>query len=334
MKEIATSRRRWFDRKRLMGRRGRPGHRVRLPDGREARCPCGSPASTCASSSSPRGQAFGSSGAIAWATGTRWGGAGAVLLNVFLAVVLFAGVDKRTGRSRPGPAFWYSSPSSRSRPFLGVASSPRGSECLNVGAMTFVARGVPQLVETPAIALTYGLALCCVTTLLGVVATANAYGAIEKVVQRERRAVAAEARASESEARYRLITDSMSDLVALLDDAGRFLYASPSFERSAASTRRPCCAASASISSTPTTGGPRARPSRGRSPRGPREAPSAARGGTGRSAGSSGSSHGASKLGSEGRRRSRARRDWMARPRGSAGAGAEDDAPGRIRRRV
>ncbi|MGH7434662.1 MAG: PAS domain S-box protein, partial [Polyangiaceae bacterium] len=169
--------------------------------------------------------------AVAWATRTHWGGAAAVLLNAFLAVMLFAGVaaNRQLG---PGPAFVGFSL------FVAVATLPlRGviaagfASVLNVAAMTFVSRGVPQVVETPVIALTYGLALCFVTTLLGVVATTNAYGAIEKVVERERRAVAAEARASESEARYRLITDSMSDLVALLDEGSRFLYATPSFAR-------------------------------------------------------------------------------------------------------
>jgi signal transduction histidine kinase len=132
-------------------------------------------------------------GAIAWATRTRWGGAAAVLLNVFVAVVLFAGVAAN-GQIGPGPAFVGFSL------FVAVATLPlRGvivagvAGALNVAAMTFVARGVPQIVETPVIALTYGLALCCVTTLLGVVATTNAYDALEKVVERERRAVAAEA---------------------------------------------------------------------------------------------------------------------------------------------
>ncbi len=59
----------------------------------------------------------------------------------------------------------------------------------------------------------------------------NTRRALGQVVEREQRALAAEARAQESEARYRLITDSMSDLVALLDQRGRFLYASPSVER-------------------------------------------------------------------------------------------------------
>src|SRR5581483_3291477 len=150
---------------------------------------------------------------------------------VFLALMIFAGVAAN-GQIGPGPAFVGFSL------FVAVATLPlRGvvaagiAGVLNVAAMSFVARGVPQIIETPVIAFTYGLTLCCVTTLLGIVATTNTYGAIEKVVERERRAVAAEARASESQALYRLITDSMSDLVALLDEEGRFLYASPSFER-------------------------------------------------------------------------------------------------------
>jgi signal transduction histidine kinase len=131
-------------------------------------------------------------GAIAWATRTRWGGLAAALLNVFLAAVLFAGVAAN-GQIGPGPAFVGFSL------FVAVATLPlRGviaagvAGALNVAAMSFVARGVPQIEETPAIALTYGLALCIVTTLLGVVATTNARAAIEQLVERERRAVAAE----------------------------------------------------------------------------------------------------------------------------------------------
>jgi PAS domain S-box-containing protein len=154
-----------------------------------------------------------------------------VALNAFLHAMIFAGVvvNKQIG---PGPAFVGFSL------FVAAATLPlRGVliagvvGVLNVVAMWAICRQEPQLAEPPGVAVTYGLTLCGVTTLLSVVQSINARRTLEQVVERERRALAAEARAHESESRYRLITDNTSDLVALLDQGGRFLYASPSFER-------------------------------------------------------------------------------------------------------
>jgi PAS domain S-box-containing protein len=170
-------------------------------------------------------------GGCAWAARRRQGAVAAAVFNALLALVLFAGVAVN-GQIGPGPAFVGFSL------FVAVATLPIEGVvaagllgAVNVGAMCFVARGAVQLAETPAVALTYGLTLCFVATALSVVQTRNTRRALTQVVDREQRAVAAEARASESEARYRLITDNMSDLVALLDEGARFIYASPSFER-------------------------------------------------------------------------------------------------------
>jgi PAS domain S-box-containing protein len=170
-------------------------------------------------------------GACAWGARTREGPWAAVAFNAVLAAVLFAGVaaNRQIG---PGPAFVGFSlfVAVGTLPLEGViAAGVLGA--LNVAAMCYVAWGEVQLAEPPGAALTYGLVLCFVTTTLSVVQNKNARRALEQVVEREQRAMTAEARASESEARYRLITDSMSDLVALLDEQGRFAYASPSFER-------------------------------------------------------------------------------------------------------
>jgi PAS domain S-box-containing protein len=170
-------------------------------------------------------------GACAWASCKSGGPRAAIAFNVLLAAALFAGVAAN-GQIGEGPALVAFSL------FVAVATLPvQGvvaagiAGALNVAAMCWVARDVPQLAETYAIALTYGLALCVVTTLMGLVAMANMRRAFVKVVEREQRAAAGEARASESEALYRLITEGRSDLVALLDEDGRFVYASPSFGR-------------------------------------------------------------------------------------------------------
>jgi PAS domain S-box-containing protein len=155
----------------------------------------------------------------------------APLVNALLAVLLFAGVavNRQIG---PGPAFVGFSLFVAAATFTlrgvilgGVVGA------ITISGMAFVSWEEPQLAVKPAMALAYGLSLCCVTTLLSVVQAINSRRALAQVVEREQRARAAEERAHESEARYRLTTDNMSDLIALLDDRGRVLYASPSFER-------------------------------------------------------------------------------------------------------
>jgi two-component system cell cycle sensor histidine kinase/response regulator CckA len=155
----------------------------------------------------------------------------APLLNVIFSLVLFSGVavNRQIG---PGPAFVGFSlfAASATLPIRGVIVAGIAGALTIVG-MTAVAWNEPQLAVKPPSALAYGLCLSVVTTILSVVQALNARRALGQVVEREQRALAAEARAQESEAKYRLITDSMSDLVALLDQRGRFLYASPSVER-------------------------------------------------------------------------------------------------------
>jgi PAS domain S-box-containing protein len=155
----------------------------------------------------------------------------APLLNTILVAVLFAGVavNRQIG---PGPAFVGFSL------FAAAATlSLRGVilggivGALSIVGMALVAWNEPQTAVRPPSALAYGLCLCSVTTILSVVQAMSTRRALALVVERERRALDAEARAQESEARYRLTTDNMSDLIALLDRRGHFLYASPSFER-------------------------------------------------------------------------------------------------------
>jgi PAS domain S-box-containing protein len=161
----------------------------------------------------------------------RGGDAAALLLNLLLVMVLFAGVavNRQIG---PGPAFVGFSL------FVAAATLTLRGVVLGglVGALTivgmwYVARNEPQLAVPPSAALTYGLTLSFITTMLSVVQAINTRRALSQVVEREQRALTAEARAHESEARYRLITDNMSDLVGLLDHRGHVLYASPSIER-------------------------------------------------------------------------------------------------------
>ena len=155
----------------------------------------------------------------------------APLLNVIFSVVLFSGVavNRQIG---PGPAFVGFSlfAAAATLPIRGVIVAGIAGVLTIVGMAT-IAWNEPQLAVKPPSALAYGLCLSVVTTILSVVQALNTRRALGQVVEREQRALAAEARAQESEARYRLITDSMSDLVALLDQRGRFLYASPSVER-------------------------------------------------------------------------------------------------------
>ena len=159
------------------------------------------------------------------------GDVAAPLLNATLVTVLFAGVavNRQIG---PGPAFIGFSL------FVAAATLTLGGViiggfvgALAIAGMCYVARQEPQLALQPAGALTYGLALCFVTTTLSVVQSVNTRRALAQVVEREQRALVAEAIAREGESRYRLIADNMSDLIALLDRDGRFVYASPSFER-------------------------------------------------------------------------------------------------------
>jgi PAS domain S-box-containing protein len=159
------------------------------------------------------------------------GALAAPLLNVLFFAVLFAGVavNRQIG---PGPALVGFSlfAAAATLPLRGVIVAGIVGVLTIVG-MSLLAWDEPQLAVKPPSALAYGLCLCVVTTILSVVQALNARRALAQVVEREQRALAAEARAQESEARYRLITDSTSDLVALLDPRGRFLYASPSVER-------------------------------------------------------------------------------------------------------
>ncbi len=155
----------------------------------------------------------------------------APLLNLIFFAVLFSGVavNRQIG---PGPAFVGFSlfAAAVTLPIRGVLFAGVAG-VLTITGMALLAWDEPQLVVKPPSALAYGLCLCVVTTILSVVQALNARRALAQVVEREQRALAAEARAQESEARYRLITESMSDVVALLDERGRFLYASPSVER-------------------------------------------------------------------------------------------------------
>jgi PAS domain S-box-containing protein len=155
----------------------------------------------------------------------------APLLNVILGAVLFAGVavNRQIG---PGPAFVGFSlfTAAATLPLRGVVLAGIAG-ALSIVGMALLAWNEPQVALQPPSALAYGLSLCFVTTVLSVVQTLNTRRALAQVVERERRAVAAEARAQESESRYRLTTDNMSDLIALLDEQGRFLFASPSFQR-------------------------------------------------------------------------------------------------------
>jgi PAS domain S-box-containing protein len=155
----------------------------------------------------------------------------APLLNVIFLAVLFAGVavNRQIG---PGPAFVGFSlfAAATTLPIRGVIIAGIAGAATITG-MALLAWNEPQLASNPPSALAYGLCLCIVTTILSVVQALNARRALAQVVEREQRAIEAEARAQDSEARYRLITDSTSDLVALLDRRGRLLYASPSVER-------------------------------------------------------------------------------------------------------
>ncbi len=155
----------------------------------------------------------------------------APVLNVILGAVLFAGVavNRQIG---PGPAFVGFSlfTAAATLPLRGVLLAGVAGG-LSIVGMALLAWNEPQVAVQPPSALAYGLSLCFVTTILSIVQTLNTRRALAQVVERERRALAAEARAQESESRYRLTTDNMSDLIALLDAKGRFLYASPSFQR-------------------------------------------------------------------------------------------------------
>ncbi len=123
--------------------------------------------------------------------------AAAVLLNAILAIMLFAGVaaNRQIG---PGPAFMGFSlfVAAATLPVRGVIAMG-GVGALAVTGMWWVARDVPQLVIQPGAALTYGVALSTVTTILSVVQALNTRRALAQVVEREQRAQIAEARARE-----------------------------------------------------------------------------------------------------------------------------------------
>ena len=125
---------------------------------------------------------------------------GAPLLNAILAALLFAGVavNRQIG---PGPAFVGFSL------FVAAATLTLPGVILgglvgaaSIAGMAAVAWNEPQLAVRPPAALAYGLSLCLVTTLLSVVQSINTRRSLELVVEREQRALAAEARARESEA--------------------------------------------------------------------------------------------------------------------------------------
>jgi signal transduction histidine kinase len=120
----------------------------------------------------------------------RWGRVVAVLLNAFLLTALFAAVaaNRQLG---PGPAFVGFSL------FVAAATLPLRGVVVSgvVGALVVVAEGYvsrdePQLVQSPATATTYGLALCLVTTVLSVIQARNSRRALVQVVDRERQAIA------------------------------------------------------------------------------------------------------------------------------------------------
>ncbi len=68
----------------------------------------------------------------------------------------------------------------------------------------------------------------CIISLFASVASQRALAAH---AAEEQRALASAADARAAEARYRLVAEKVSDLVALLDSEGRYLFVSPSFER-------------------------------------------------------------------------------------------------------
>ncbi len=69
------------------------------------------------------------------------------------------------------------------------------------------------------------------TGLVAAFASIAAERALRAHVREELRAAHALSGAREAEGRYRLVAEQVSDLVALLDDQGRFVYVSPSHER-------------------------------------------------------------------------------------------------------
>jgi signal transduction histidine kinase len=132
-------------------------------------------------------------GCAAMARSGRWGPWAAATLNGLLMVVLLAGVavNRQIG---PGPAFVGFSlfVAAATLPMRGVIASGAAG-ALAVAAMGYVARDVPQLAVPPRAAVAYGLTLCLVTTMLSIVQVVNVRRALAQVVERERRALAAEA---------------------------------------------------------------------------------------------------------------------------------------------
>ncbi len=117
----------------------------------------------------------------------------------------------------------------------GMIMRPRGMALTSLGALATVAvlgalsAGVTQILPPPGSSLINAallIGLLALVAALGVINAAHSWHALQA---RERQAHQAEQALRESEDRYRLIAEHTSDLIALLDTSGRYLYASPSY---------------------------------------------------------------------------------------------------------
>jgi signal transduction histidine kinase len=139
-------------------------------------------------------------GVCAWLARKRSDDVAAGMLNVILWAMLFAGVavNRQIG---PAPTLVGFSlfVAAATLPLRAVVAAGAVGASL-VLAMWGVARNEPQLATPPSAALTYGLSFCAVTTVLSVVQAINTRRALEKIVDREQRAIAAESRQREVEA--------------------------------------------------------------------------------------------------------------------------------------
>ncbi|HEY5146171.1 MAG TPA: ATP-binding protein [Polyangiaceae bacterium] len=148
----------------------------------------------------------------------------ALLLNGLLLLVIFAGaaVNRQIG---PGPAFVGFSlfVAAATLPMRGVVVAGLAG-AFTIAGMSYVARNEPQAGVPPGSALTYGLTLCFVTTLLSVVQAIHTRRALTQVVEREQRALAAEARAHESLAENRALASQLQQ-AQKMDALGRMAAA-------------------------------------------------------------------------------------------------------------
>jgi PAS domain S-box-containing protein len=171
---------------------------------------------------------FGASGLLA-AAGRAQLAAG-LLITVVLVATLASVADSDQLRSAPYFV-------SLSLLIAGMTLRPRGVGVTLVGALITLAAVSAlgtRVVQTP---LPAGSLIVNATLLTGIVtllATLAARGAAhaERTVQaREQEAHRAEQALHESEERYNLIAEHSSDLIALIDANGHYLYASPSHTR-------------------------------------------------------------------------------------------------------